>query len=188
MSYDLFCYRAASGVPDAAEAQALIDTFLSAEEASVARAASCETRDRITAALIECNPLLEPFKFDYRKIAESDGISEEEARSRYQHVELNPPEGDLAIQLEVHDDHVFITIPYWYQGNEADRVFSQCSKYLQVIRKAVGFLAYDPQTDTAFDPQTTGQLDYKGYEETVKGLPKIVAEATKAGKPWWQFW
>src|SRR5262249_34592427 len=156
MSYDLYCYRSASRVPDIAEAQALIVAFNSVEEAGDMKAASSETRDRIVATLIEHNPRLEAFKFDYRTIAESDGISEEEARSRYQHVELNPPEGDLAIQLTVYGDHVFISIPYWYRGSEADLVFSQCSEYLRVIGKTAGFFAYDPQTDTAFDPQRTG--------------------------------
>src|SRR5438105_1295386 len=155
MSYDLYCYRATSSVPDVAEAQALVEAINAAEEAGDAKATSSETRERITAALIEHNPRLERFKFDYSKIAELQNISEEEARSRYQHVELNPPEGDLAIQLTVYDDHVFISIPYWYRGSEADLVFSQCSEYIRVIRRTAGFFAYDPQTDTAFDPTRT---------------------------------
>jgi hypothetical protein len=121
MSYDLYCYRAVSDGPDVAEAEALVEAINAAEEAGDTKPTSSDTKDRITAALIAHNPRFERFKFDHSKIAESLKISEDEALLRYQHVELNPPEGDLAIQLTVYDYHVFISIPYWYQGSRADR-------------------------------------------------------------------
>ena len=188
MSYDLYCYRASSGVPDVAEARALVEDMNAAEEAGDAKPPTGELKERITAALIEHNPRLERFQFDYKKIAESQKISEDEARSRYQHAELNPPEGDPAIQLVVYDDYVFITIPYWYRGSAADQVFSQCSNYLRIIRRTAGFFAYDPQSDTAFDPENTDLRDHQHYESVVKELPKIGAEAVKGDKPWWKFW
>jgi hypothetical protein len=188
MSYDLYCYRSVSGVPDVGEAQAIVEAINAAEEAGDSKPTFSQTRERITAALIEHNPRLEQFKFDYTKIAESQKLSEDEARLRYQHAELNPPEGDLAIQLTVHDDHVFISIPYWYRGAEANQVFLQCSDYLRVIRRTAGFFAYDPQTDIAFDPENTELRDHQRYEEVVRELPKIATEASKAKKPWWKFW
>ena len=143
------------------------------------------TKSAIVAALIQYNPRLERFQFDYSKIAESLKITEDEARSRYQHVELNPPESDLAIQLTVDDNHVFISIPYWYQGSKTDEVFSQCSEYLRVIRRTAGFFTYDPQTGIAFGPEQTDLRDHKQYEKTVKELPKIAAEVSKPDRPWW---
>jgi len=128
---------------------------------------------------------LQAFQFDYRKIAEFQKITEDEARSLYQHVELTPPEGDLAIQLTVYDDHVFISIPYWYQDSKADKVFSQCSEYLRVIRRTAGFFTYDPQTGIAFDPLET-ELNHSQYEKVVKDLPKLTA--VRPDKPWWKFW
>jgi hypothetical protein len=188
MSYDLYCYRAPSDVPNDAEAQALVEAINAAEEAGESRATASGIKERIAAALIEYNPRLEPFKLDYRKIAESEKISEDEARSRYQYVELDPPERDLAIQLTVYDDHVFISIPYWYQGSKADEVFFQCSQYLRVIRKTAGFFAYDPQTGIAFDPEKAELRNHQQYEDIVKELPKIAAEASKSDKPWWKLW
>lgn len=187
MSYDLYCYRSALGDPNSAEAEALVEAINTAEEAGEKKPTSSDTKEKITAALIAHNPRLEPFKFDYSKIAEFQKISEDEARSSYQHVELNPPEGDLAIQLTVYDDHVFISIPYWYQGSKADQVFSQCSQYLRVIRRTAGFFAYDPQTGIAFDPEQTELRNHQGYEKIVKDLPKIAAEAATPDKPWWKF-
>ena len=96
MSYDLYCYRAASDARNSAEAQALVEAINAAEEAGDMKATASGTKERITAALVAHDPRLEPFEFDYSKIAEFHKISDDEARSRYQHVELNPPEGDDA--------------------------------------------------------------------------------------------
>ena len=65
MSYDLYCYRSASGLPDVAEAQAIVEANNAAEEAGDSKPTSSDTRERITAALMEHNPRLERFKFDY---------------------------------------------------------------------------------------------------------------------------
>lgn len=186
MSYDLYCYRSASGVPNAAEAEAFVEAANEAEESGRTNTAPSSTREKITTALLEHNPQLEPFQFHFAAIAESQKISEEEARSRYQHVELNPPEGDLAIQLTISDDQVFISIPYWYTGDAAAKVFSQCSEYLRVIRRTAGFLAYDPQTGSAFDPEKTELTNREQYEKTVRDLPSIAAQVKR--KPWWKFW
>jgi hypothetical protein len=56
MSYDLHCYRAASGVPSAAEAEALVEGINSAEKAGDVKP-TFSTPKRITAALIEHNPI-----------------------------------------------------------------------------------------------------------------------------------
>jgi hypothetical protein len=189
MSYDLYCYAPASSVPDATEAQALVELFNADEEAGITKNATSEAKEKIAAALMECNPRLERFQFDFGEIAKAAKISEQEARARYQHIELNPAEGDLAIQLTVHDDHVDITVPYWYKGSDADGVFSQLSDYLRVVRKTAGFFVYDPQTGAAFDPEQTSLIDHTDYDRVVKDLPKMVAEsAASFKKPWWKFW
>ena len=187
MSYDIYCYRSSSAIPSVAEARELVEAVNAAEEEGSARERSSSAREELTAALMRHNPRLERFKFNYTEIAESLKISEDEARLRYQHVELNPPENDLAIQLTVDDDHVFISIPYWYQGSKADQVFLQLSEYLRLIRQTAGFFAYDPQTDEAFDPERTKFREHQHYDKVVKDLHKV-AEALPAAKPWWKIW
>lgn len=196
MSYDLYCYPSKSGVPNSAEAQAFVEAVGAAEESGLAIETSSRAKERVTAALVEHNPRLEPFNFDYGEIAKFQKISEDEARALYRHVELNPPDGDLAIQLTVFDDHVAISVPYWYEGSKADQVFSQLSGYLRVIANASDFLAYDPQTGMAFDPRHTELLDHQHYDKVLQDMPKIVARAkreiaeqsTEQPKPWWKFW
>jgi len=186
MSYDLYCYRPSSDVVNLAEAEAFIDQFNAAEENGEHHNDSSQLREDIVAALVQHNPRLERFSFDYGKIAESLKTSVEEARARFQHVELNPPEGDLAIQLIVHGDLVTINVPYWYSDNRADEVFSTLNAYLRVIRKTAGLFVYDPQTGVAFDPAVT-PLNVRQYDETMREIPKIAA-AAKTKKPWWKFW
>ena len=190
MSYDLYCYRSQSAEPDVEEARRIVDSFNADEEAGQIRSGDRELKERIAAALIQQNPRLERFDFDYRAIAESDKISEEQARARYQHIELNPPEGDLAIQLFIHNDHAFITMPYWYKGEDADRLFSTVMDYLRVLNKVAGLFAYDPQTDKAFDPQNVVVLGHSEYDKVVDQMPKIVCRAISENekRPWWRFW
>src|SRR5215471_9987634 len=157
MSYDLYSYKPTSGAPNVEEAEAFV---LSLENALTRNdEAACATVRKIVDALLAHNPALQPFTF-----------------SDANHIELNPPEGGLAVQLEVYCDHVFVTTPYWYNGTEAELVFSQLSAYLRVIHKAVGFFAYDPQTRRAFDPVTEELSDRTQYEKIAKDLPLIVAK------------
>jgi hypothetical protein len=181
MSYDLYCYRPRSNVPNTQEAEAILDAINPAEP-------SAQTSEELVSALISYNPRLERFAFDYAKIAELDKISEQEARERNPHIELNPPDDDIAIQLTVYADHVFIATPYWYKGTQADQVFSQLSAYLKVIRRTAGFFAYDPQTGVAFDPEITPLSDHRDYGRVVQDMPSIALKAVAGQKPWWKFW
>ena len=187
MSYDVYCYRPISNAPSEEEALAII----SSEEEDVYRddPEARKIKESISNALLRINPRLERFKIDYGEVARSRNISEEQARAQLSHIELNSPDGDLAIQLTVHWDLVTLTIPYWYTGTAADRVFEQVTTYLRVIRKAVGFFAYDPQTERAFDPETEVFGNHEEYDRIAENLPAIIAQGeASAKKPWWKFW
>jgi hypothetical protein len=188
MSYDLYCYKPTSDVPKLNEAEALIEEITEADESGIAVKCDSTTRDEIAAALRKHNPRLEKFDFDYGKIAFRLKISENAARARFQHIELTPPRGDLAIQLTVHHDHVFISVPYWYKGTAADHVFSALSAYLRVIRETAGFFVYDPQSGVVFDPQHSDLENHHEYDQVVAEMPRIAAGAGKQTKPWWRFW
>lgn len=185
MSYDFYCYRPKSDQPNAQEALAAIQS----EENQVYRddEEARATKQKIANALVACNPKLEPFKFDYNEISKSMSLTVEQARAQWNHIELNPPEGDLAIQAWVHWDHVSFAIPYWYSGSKADEVFQQLAAYVRVVREAAGFFAYDPQTDRAFDPALDNIGSHDEYDRVVTNLPAIIAQGTKK-KPWWKLW
>jgi len=144
-------------------------------------AKSAEKKRKIVDALMEHNPRLELFQFDYAEIARSLKITEEQARLERTNVDLNPTEGDPAIQLSVFGDHVSINIPYWYTGAAAGVTFEQLSGYLRVIRAVAGFFVYDPQTDRVFDPEKEEFGTHESYERIVRDIPNIIA-ATRVEK------
>ena len=191
MSYDLYCFQPSSSTPSLEEAQAVIESeeVLGQPEVDSAR----ETKRRIADALMQHNPRLQEFDFNYAQIAKTMNISEEEARAQWTHVELNPPEGDPAIQITVFGDHVYINTPYWYSGPEADKVFRQLMDYLRVLKRTAGFFVFDPQKDRIFDPETEDLGEHGSYEKIVRDMPGMVAELVKergelTRKPWWKFW
>lgn len=173
MSYDVYCYQPQSDTPDAKEAQALIQS----EEGAVRRDDDDARgiKRKIANALLKYNPRLEPFKIDHNEVAKLMKITHEQAKAQWNHIELNPPQGDLRIQLQIHWDHLSLTIPYWYTGAKADEVFEQLSAYLRVIRDAAGFFAYDPQTNRAFDPQKEEFGEHREYDRIAENLPQIIA-------------
>jgi hypothetical protein len=188
MSYDLYCYRPSTDVPDLSEAEALVEAITEAEESGIAREPESSTRDAVVAALLKHNPRLEKFHFDHAEIASDLKISESEARARFQYAELNPPEGDRAIQLTVHADHVFISIPYWYQSDAVDAVIEELSGYLRVIRETAGYFVYDPQMSAVFDPRQSGFEGRATYLRVTEGTAQAAARGDKESKPWWRFW
>jgi hypothetical protein len=176
MSYDIHCYRSRIGKPDISEAQETMD----AED--IYDDDGQKVKHDIAKALTDFNPRLEAFKFDYNEIAKLQNLSVDEAKRQYNHIELNPPDGDLAIQVTVFNNSVSLTIPYWYKGNDARQVFQQLMDYLKVIRKTSGYFVYDPQTAQVFDPLTT-EID--GVELYINTTEKAENLQTK---PWWKFW
>ncbi len=192
MSYDWYCYRGKLDVPDAKEAEAVIEAVNAAEEIGARSAADPAVKERVVAALLEYNPRLERFVPDYKGIAKLRNISEDEARAQMPTIQLNTPEGaKLPFQLDIADEHVFLTIPYWYKGDAADQVFAEILQHLRVIRRTAGYFVYDPQTGAAFDPETTESLNHGQYDEVVEKMPELIAVADKLArksKPWWKFW
>ncbi len=187
MSYDIYCFRRSSVTPSLEEAQAVVESeeALERPEDEAAR----QTKQRIVRALMDHNPRLQPFEFDHAEIAKSMNISERQAREQWKHVELNPPEGDPAIQITVFGDHVSIDIPYWYTGAEADAVFNRLADYLRVLKRSAGYFAFDPQTDRIFDPDKEGLGDHESYERVVRGMPAMGEKmAQQLKKPSWKFW
>jgi hypothetical protein len=185
MTYDLYSYRPETHNPSCKEAVAVFST----EEDSVFRDddEARATKERIAAALIEFNPKLERFRIDFEAVCKAQNISIEEARARFNHIELNPPRDELAIQLTIHWDHVGLEFPYWYSGSQRDAVFNLALDYMKLIRQVAGFFGFDPQTEAAFDPATIDSLDHSAYSRIVEIMPNIVAK-TGGRKPWWKFW
>lgn len=185
MSYDIYCYKSKLNKPDLEEAQNVIEVDEETETIS-----DPETKLKITKALMEYNPRLESFDFDYQEIAKLQGTTFDEAKRGFSHVELNTPEGDLATQITIFDNYVSITVPYWYSGDKSREVFDKIYSYTKIIRKTEGYFVYDPQIDNVFDPLTENIFGLDVYQSMTERVEKMKPEQTeiKSNKPWWKFW
>lgn len=185
MSYDIYCYKSELCRPDIEEAQMALEVDDETETYS-----DPETKLKIAKALIEFNPRLESFDFDFKEIAKLQGTAIDEAKKEFSHIELNPPDGDLAIQIIIFDNNVSITVPYWYSGEKEVEVFNKISEYTKIIRQTAGYFVYDPQSDEVFDPLVDnifGQDIYQDMNEKVE-ISQSEETQKKEKKPWWIFW
>ena len=187
MSYDIFCYKSKIGRPDEEEADAVIEAD-NDEWANKNRDAT--TKLAIVKALTLYNPRLEAFDFDYGEIAKLSASTIEDAKNKFDHIELNTPDGDLAVQLTVFDNHVFINIPYWYKDHEARNVFHDIKTYIKIIRETAGYFVYDPQLGEVFDPAENDFDCLNKYLSVSEHIGEIIGEqkTTQTEKPWWKFW
>lgn len=156
MTYDVYCHKSRSGIPSVVEARAMLEQEVDLYNREP-QDQNEEVGEKIVNALLECNPRLEVYKpnskkVGLRKMAEAGNISEDAIRARWSRFEVNSPEGEPAIQLLILKNSVAINIPYWNEGQEADRLLSQLSKYLSAIRRVAGYFVYDSQREYAFDP------------------------------------
>lgn len=171
MTYDIYCYRPTSKLPSVEEARAVLEG--PARQDTEAREGAGRVW-RIVEALMQCNPRLEPFGFDFSKVAGS-----KEAQEKILGAELNTPVGELSLQISVSADEAGITIPYWYEGAEADQVFSIASAYLRILGRTGGFFVYDPQIELAFDPLKDELNGLNLYKMMTRRLPGMVNDIKK---------
>ena len=138
--------------------------------------------------LMKVNPRLEQLAFGYAEIAAQYGITEDEARTRYRHIELNGPDDGNGIQLTISDDTADLTVPYWHQPEAATAVFGEIWTYLKILEREGGFWVYDPQLDKILDLAADQEAVLTRYGRVVAQMPQMVAESSLVKKPWWKFW
>lgn len=130
-----------------------------------------ETRKQaIAAALMTADPALEVFQFGFEKIAKFQGITVEEAKVRFRHMELNGPENGQGIQITLFDDGASVTVPYWHKDKKAKAVFAQIWEYLKVICKVTGYQIYDPQMECIIDLLSDLERATRCYADVVRRI------------------
>jgi hypothetical protein len=187
LSYDLHLIRRVDGVDPAASARELLGQDEDDLDPGEPSPALEDRKRRLAALLIAGNPQLEPFPFDYPALATLNEITEDEARLRFRHVELNGPEDGNGIQITLHDDRADITVPYWHQAPEATRVFEEIWGYLSILEREGPYAIYDPQLDRLIDLASDRDAVQRQYAGVVAQMPGITAQS-KPQKPWWRLW
>lgn len=112
--------------------------------------ASEEQRRRLAERLIEADPSLTIFVFDHDEIARSLRISQDEARRRFSHIELNGPDDGDGIQVTILDRGASVTVPFCHSGPRATRVLERAWTYLRLLA-ADGMKVHDGQLGRTID-------------------------------------
>jgi hypothetical protein len=72
------------------------------------------------------------------------------------------------IQLSLFESEVSLTVPYWYDGEAADRIVATLRAVVERVEEATGLVAYDPQAEASF------------LDEGVRAAPVVMAHAREA--------
>jgi hypothetical protein len=188
MSYDLHLLAKRPGTDLLSAARAL----LAREEEEVDAGPPVPEKEarkaRLAEALAKLDPHLAAFEFGYAAIAAQRGITEDEARARYRHIELNGAEDGNGIQITLRDETVEVTVPYWHRPAVAASVFAEVWRYLQLLERDGGFAVYDPQLDRVLDLAVDRPAVLECYGGVVARMPQLAAQARRPARPWWKFW
>jgi hypothetical protein len=103
--------------------------------------------------ILQLDPRFRRFEKNFVQIAESEGVTEEEARLRHDSVEVNGrgDDGQPLAQFQFHRFHVVI---HCYPGTSADEL----DQYVIALCAATGLSAVDPQEGKVWRLQKDGTL------------------------------
>jgi hypothetical protein len=186
MSYDLHLFPPEPGIDLAESARASLERDLEDEVDTPVDPAAEERKRRLTAALQSAVPHLEPFRFDHAEIARVHGISEEQARRSYRHVELNGSD-EVGVQVTLFEDHVTITVPYWHVADRAVQAFREIWACLETLEREAGLRTFDAQLDDVVELDRDFETLLAKYAEGVE-FTRTLSEPSRRKKPWWKFW
>jgi len=163
------------------DAEAAVRRAVEREEAAedegpgspVVSADDAERARRVVSALQRHAPALEPFQLDHAKIARSLGVSEDEARRRFQHVELN--DDGAGAQVSILGPTANVTVAYCHTGDKAEEVLTRVWGYLRVLQEEGGFAVFDNQLGRALDLDKDFRDVLAAYLGVMKKMPRIIA-------------
>jgi hypothetical protein len=187
MSYDLYLFRPSRDGDPALEAHELLDQDSEEVNPGLPDSSKEALKARLASALTRSNPALKVFEFGFAEIAEQLGITVDEARVRFRHLELNGAEDGYGIQITLFDDVATVTVPYWHAGAAADRVFGEIWKYLAILESEGELEAFDPQLERLLDLNG----DFDAVTECYRGVADRMGEIVgkqRRHRRWWKFW
>jgi hypothetical protein len=192
MSYDLYLFQPKPGVDPRVTAEKL---FLEDNEDDAEESAEGDEeldyvkwlnpgepnpqyeqrKQKMAMLLTEFDAELTTFPFRFDELAIQHNISEDEARKRFRHIELEGPD-ELAIQITLEDTTGEITMPYWHSGAVAVAAFKTIWGYLDVLQREGGYRVFDPQLDRVLDLERDFAKVVAKYEAGVQYVGQLAQE------------
>lgn len=133
-----------------------------------------ERKRKLADALISSNPQLEVFQFNYDAVAASLGVSVDEARRVWRHLELNGPEDGNGIQITLWDTHATISVPFWHSGEDAVPVVREIWEYMRLLISVAGMQPFDPQLGRELNLETDFDAVLNRFAEGVSTLDATI--------------
>jgi len=56
-------------------------------------------------------------------------------------------DSDDGIEVSLDSDQATISVPYWYEGEQAEAVMERIQRYAAVLTEVGGYTVWDPQTE-----------------------------------------
>ena len=184
MSYDLSLYQLAPG-------ESVQDRIRAEEYRELGHPdpAAEKLKSEIAAAITTNWPWMKPFVFDYPEVARALKTSEDEARRRFRHIELNDErEPSRGIQLSIFEGSISITVPYWHEKPEAEQVFGDIGSICSLLERRWGFVVFDRQLDETVTASALAGQALPGYLRVVEQMAGLANSPAKPRRPWWKFW
>ena len=177
MSYDLTLFR----IPQSIEAEIAYQELVTRQEDETADLDSWMKR-----------PVSESARAEMRRLADTlklwrPTLEEFHPKSLLPWIELN--DEDLQIQLEVYEQTVAITLPYFRErAQEMMECATSCS---DILRAAADYTAYDPQLGRVVTTADVTEMvaEYRRMDRELPGILRDYNQAsTPTKKPWWKVW
>jgi hypothetical protein len=139
------------------------------------------TQRQLASALVSRYPTLKIFEPDAVKLAHKRHIDLDEARRRFNYLQLT--EEEFGIQITLFHDTAAITIPFWRLDRErAEQTLRAAWDCLRTLELDGGFSTYDTQQGRFLDLSSDFETVLNGYA----GMSRTVDKTLR--KPRWEFW
>jgi hypothetical protein len=136
--------------------------------------------------LVLGNPKLQILVHDFNEIAKLQGISENEARTRFDFIQIQSNGSDTDIAIVIFDTIISVDISFKILEANHSAILLEVKSYLRIIMEETGYFVFDTECEKIYDYGMINnfEFDLKRRREKVK----IAAGVVQSPRPWWKFW
>jgi hypothetical protein len=176
VSYDLHLFRLPSG-----------------KDPSAAYREYAEKQERVAADISGClkRSAAEPARGKMQALADRlrfmcPGFEQFHPPNPLSWIELNHE--DLQVQVEIHEDAVTITMPYFRQQSAV--MMELVGRCIEKLKMEENLVAYDPQLDRVVGANDVkAMLDqYHAVDSSLPELERVSNTEVNPRRPWWRIW
>ncbi|AOM80042.1 hypothetical protein [Pedobacter steynii] len=180
MDYQLFCYHSPTGRPNLIEALEVMECELHFRQGSIGH-----KKKKLASKLAATNPQLRILSHDFKEIALLQNISENEARARFDFIQIQSLDRGTNVSIVIFDTTISIDIPFKLIEQKQTHVLREVKAYLNIIMDETAYFVFDAEAERVYSAETIGSFNFN----LLRSRAKMTANTDKEnGRPWWKFW